>query len=500
MRSRQTFADIFKRKRTIPILLNLILLAAIVGGFYAYRATRPAAQTVDSASELQTATVRQGDLVLYASGSGTMTASAQASFGFKTSGKVAKIYVNVGDKVEEGQFLAELDSDSAQAAYQQAQRALDELTSPAAIATAKAAVAEAEYNAFTTRRDLQYLISPEVQIWQERLEEDEKTLTAAQAEASANPSEEATRKLQEAQDAVDRDRFYLEEAENNYETYLQENFSETRTNPRTGKQRPVYYIDEETGERYTKVYPPTETEIGVAQATYDLAKATLEEARIYLTAITGGEVPAGYSSSSLTELVKTKANLLSAQQELDNTKLTAPIAGTVISLDLSIGDSANSGSASVTIADLSQPTLEVFLDESDWGNINTDYEVAVTFDILPDTTFTGKVVQVDPGLYSANSTLVVRAIVQLDEGTTSFNLPLGSSASVDVIGGRAENAILIPVEALHKAGDKYAVFVMENGELRLRIVEIGIQSLEYAEIISGLEPGDVVSTGLTVTK
>lgn len=499
MKFRQTSADFFKRRWTASILLILILLAAIAGGFYAYTLSRPSAQMVDSASELQTATVRQGDLVLYASGSGTLTASAQASFGFKTSGQVAKIYVNVGDKVEEGQALAELDSDSAQAAYQHAQRALNELTSPAAIATAKAAVAEAEYNVFTTRDGLQYLVSPAVQIWQERLQEDEKALAAAQTEASVNPSDEAAKKVQEAQDAVDRDRFYLEEAESNYYTYLKENFSVMSYNPRNETEKPVYYIDE-NGVRYTDIHPPTKTEIGVAQATYDLAKATLEEARIYLTAITGGEVSADYASSSLTELANAKANLISAQQELENTKLTVPIAGTVMTLDLSVGDSVNSGSTSVTIADLSHPTLEVYLDESDWGNINTDYEVDVTFDILPDTTFIGKVIQVDPSLYSASSTLVVRAIVQLDEVTTSFNLPLGSSASVNVIGGRAENAILIPVEALHKAGDKYAVFVMENGELRLRIVEVGIQSLEYAEIISGLEPGDVVSTGLTVTK
>jgi hypothetical protein len=69
-----------------------------------------------------------------------------------------------------------------------------------------------------------------------------------------------------------------------------------------------------------------------------------------------------------------------------------------------------------------------------------------------------------------------------------------------VIGGRAENAILIPIEALHKAGDQYAVFVMKNGELKLRIIGVGIQNSLYAEITSGLEAGDVVTTGITETK
>jgi HlyD family secretion protein len=72
---------------------------------------------------------------------------------------------------------------------------------------------------------------------------------------------------------------------------------------------------------------------------------------------------------------------------------------------------------------------------------------------------------------------------------------------VDVIGGEATDAILIPVEALHDAGNgQYAVFVMKNGEPRLQLVEIGIQDLTSVEITSGLNPGDVVTTGIAETQ
>ena len=147
-----------------------------------------------------------------------------------------------------------------------------------------------------------------------------------------------------------------------------------------------------------------------------------------------------------------------------------------------------------------EAALEIFLDESDWDNVKVGYETQVVFDILPDSTFSGEVIRVDPALYAENNTSVVRAVVSLQKVDASFTLPLGSTASVEVIGGRAENAVLIPVEALHKAGDKYAVFVMENGQLRLRIVEVGVQNSVYAEITSGLEVGDIVSTGIIETK
>jgi multidrug efflux pump subunit AcrA (membrane-fusion protein) len=124
----------------------------------------------------------------------------------------------------------------------------------------------------------------------------------------------------------------------------------------------------------------------------------------------------------------------------------------------------------------------------------------VTFDILPERVFNGEVVQVDPGLYTSGNTSVVRTLVRLDTGA-SFKLPLGTSASVDVIGGRAENAILVPLEALRETSPgEYAVFVVEDGKPRLRVIEVGIMDLLYAEVRSGLEAGEIVTTGIAETQ
>ena len=88
-----------------------------------------------------------------------------------------------------------------------------------------------------------------------------------------------------------------------------------------------------------------------------------------------------------------------------------------------------------------------------------------------------------------------------DVDDKAFNLPLGTSAAVDVIGGKATDAILIPIEALHDAGNgQYSVFVLKNGEPRLQLVEIGIQDLTSVEITSGLNQGDVVTTGIAETQ
>ena len=74
------------------------------------------------------------------------------------------------------------------------------------------------------------------------------------------------------------------------------------------------------------------------------------------------------------------------------------------------------------------------------------------------------------------------------------------NAAVDIVGGRAENAILVPVEALRELGPgEFAVFVLQDGEPRLRPVEVGIMDFTFAEIISGLEAGETVTTGIVET-
>ena len=475
-------------KTTWIALVALFVLAA-GGGYAYYQFAYLPAQTTSTESELQTATVRTGDLVIYASGTGTLIASNEVDLAFETGGEVTEVLVEVGDVVQAGDLLAQVDDTSAQIALTQAKRTLLELTSANAIATAQEAMAAAQTTMQEALDHLEYVVSPQVLHWEEEVAAAEKAVVEAQAALDADPNnKDIQQALKDAQDYLTRAKSNLGSAQAAYETdYLPTNFT-------------VKTVDQTTHRIAKYVAAPTEAEILEARAAYAAAQAALEEAKWLYSALTGGEVPENATGSGLTELEQARTEVESAQNSLDGTRLVAPISGTMMSLDLSVGDTVGSSTTIVTIADLTQPRLEVFLDESDWPNVRVGYETEVIFDILPDNTYTGKVIQVDPGLYTSNNTSVVRAIVTLDEVGDAFNLPLGTTASVDVIGGRAENAVLVPIEALHQAGDQYTVFVLENGELKLRVVQIGIQDLLYAEVISGLEAGEVVSTGITETK
>ena len=470
-------------KRVLWIVLAVVVLAG-AGGFAYYQMIYTPAQEQTDEPGLQTATVRNGDLVIYASGSGTLIAAAEASFGFGTSGQVKDVFLSVGDVVEAGQLLAELDNISQEIQYTQAKRELAELTSDYAIATAEQTIAEAMLEVDSAYSHLAYLISPEVLYWEQEIIKLEGELAEARKEAETFPSTEADQKVQELEAKLDLYQDKLKGSWDYYENnYVPDNFT---------------IKDRKTGTSYVSY--PSDASIAQARAELDLAKATVVEAQYYLAALKGEEISEEATGSNLTQLENAQLNLQSAEDTLNDTKLIAPISGTIMSLDFVIGDSVGTSEV-ITIADLSQPYLEIFLDETDWGNIAVSYEAEVIFDALPDDIFTGKVTQVDPGLYTSGNTSVVRGIVLLDGNQSELSLPIGTAAAVDIIAGRAENSVLVPVDALRETSPgEYAVFVIENDKPKLRVIEVGIQDLFYAEVKSGLAAGEIVSTGLVETQ
>ena len=492
--------------KAIRIASAIILLAALtVGGYLAYsRITAQSAANTSNQSPLQTAKATKGDLVLYANGTGTIMPAEESTFGFNTSGQVSAIHVKVGDQAEAGQVLAQLDDTEARIALVEAQQAMNKLTSPAAIATATQTLAAAQSDFASAKASLEYLISPEVLYWEEKVAAREQTLADAQTVYQTDTSDAAKQKVTEAEISLSYAKNQLRYFQIFYEeTYVPKNFTQYRAMRGRGGIRTevVKVLDETTGKYVDLIYPPTEGEIGMARAAYDLAKASIAEAQTYLDLLNAANIPAGGTGANLVTFLQTKHALETAEYNLKATQLIAPIGGTVTALNIHVGDLA-SGSSVITISNLDQPyALNAYLDADDWGQIKIGYEVDVTFDIVPNQVFTGTVTNVFPTLDTASSnSALVHITARLNE-PIPYQLPSGSAASVDVVGGRAENAVLIPVEALHQIEDgKYTLFVMEKGKLRLRTVQVGLQDLTKAEIISGLKAGDIVTTGVVATK
>ena len=100
-----------RNKRRIWIPLMMVLLVA-AGGLGYYFWNQKTTVTADAAgTTYNTTTVRQGSIVISATGSGTLLAGKERSLAFTSEGTVAEVNVQVGDIVEEGAVLATLTAD-----------------------------------------------------------------------------------------------------------------------------------------------------------------------------------------------------------------------------------------------------------------------------------------------------------------------------------------------------------------------------------------------------
>lgn len=245
-----------------------------------------------------------------------------------------------------------------------------------------------------------------------------------------------------------------------------------------------------------------DAEIASTKATIALLQSQIADDQSQIA-----DMQSGTTSSSL-DVQIAQAKLDSAQAELElveqqsvSTTITAPFEGTILSINASVGDSVGT-TKFITMSNLGQPYLEVLLDETDLENVAMGYPASITFDALPNQTFTGKVVAINPSLTNAFNVTAIQTTVQIDPASLSAGqtLPVGLSATVEVISAQAQNALLVPVEALHELSTgSYAVFVMKNGSPTLTTVEVGLKDYTYAEIKSGLNEGDVVTTGIVET-
>jgi multidrug efflux pump subunit AcrA (membrane-fusion protein) len=112
-------------------------------------------------------------------------------------------------------------------------------------------------------------------------------------------------------------------------------------------------------------------------------------------------------------------------------------------------------------------------------------------------TFDGRITAVDPSLQASGNTPAVQALVMLEPVSHPLNdLPTGLNASIEIIAGQVENAVLVPLESLQRESDNsFYVYVIESDGIERRPVEVGLVDLTTAQITGGLASGEVLALG-----
>jgi RND family efflux transporter MFP subunit len=145
------------------LFVALAVIAAVV--FFA----NPAPSDADETPALQTAKVRTGDLVVTASGAGTVVPAAQLDLGFRTSGVLTELNVAVGDSVQAAQVLARLEENI------QAEADFQALFTTQGVAKAELALVSAQDALVVAESNVSYLVGSDAWYWQQQLDKSEAT-------------------------------------------------------------------------------------------------------------------------------------------------------------------------------------------------------------------------------------------------------------------------------------------------------------------------------------
>ncbi|WP_461206714.1 efflux RND transporter periplasmic adaptor subunit [Clostridium sp. DL1XJH146] len=198
-----------------------------------------------------------------------------------------------------------------------------------------------------------------------------------------------------------------------------------------------------------------------------------------------------------TSIKQAENTVESAQINLDQAKsveieekIVAEKAGTITAVNAEEGISTNNvqaaGGGLVEITDLNDLKIVLYIDKYEAGNVALG-NLATIYD--GDKEYEGEVSYIAPKADDMTGNLLVEVKVSSENSALKINF----EADVDILLQSEKDVLYIPVESIKKdeTGEEF-VFVVQDSKAVKKVIEKGLQSDSYVEIISGLELGEEV--------
>lgn len=203
----------------------------------------------------------------------------------------------------------------------------------------------------------------------------------------------------------------------------------------------------------------------------------------------------------MAQIKQTESSLKEDEASLSYTRIFAPMDGVIVTLVAREGTTLNANQTApllMRIADLSVVTVETDVSEADVPRLRTG--MPVYFSPIGDTkrTWNSTLRQVLPTPEVLNNVVLYTAL--FDVKNESGRLMSNMTAQVFFVEASAKNAVLVPMSAIVNAsrgGDQVEtthaqIKILEGDDIVVRDVEIGVTDRIHAEIIRGVNEGDLV--------
>ncbi len=483
----------------------------------------PAAAAAPAAPRTALVTAVTAETIVEAAGN--VSAVQSGAVAWKTSGNVAKVFVQNGDHVQAGEPLMTLDPLSASqsvilAAGQvvSTQRTLDDLMTPPTltVAAAQQNLARAADALESAKKTLGYLTSPDMKFYTDQVNQAQDILTNAQQNATLvdigqlqvnlrnaqTALNTATNVYNNAKDGFDKcpgcekvwayDRMTTwSDAQNLYTDavnlvqQLQTSIDQAQRGNSLAITAAQEALDKATRNLNWIKQGPEAVKLQLDQANVTLAQASVADAQDKLNHLLYGPDPR--------DVAVLVSALQAAQSSVNTLTLTAPFDGDVLVVNNLPGDAVASGQPGLLLADRSTLRVDAQVDETDISQITVGAPVTVTFDALPDLALPAKVTWINPN--GAILQGLVKYTVRVELAQKDPRVLLGMTAHASIVVDRQAGALAVPLAAVQHGPQGDFVQRWRSGAAETVAVTVGSHQGDQVIVIGALKAGDQVVLG-----
>lgn len=497
-------------KKTVSIITILALLIV----FGVYKVFIQKGKPVLSFVKVSRGTVSQE-----VSETGTVEKGEKINLAFKNSGRVEKIYVKVGDKIETKQNLAKLNTNElllqlkeAEASLQviQAEKANTEVSLKDAQQNLEDAVALAEenlanayqdalnalddaylkiYNAYTT-------VSFVKRTYFERGDQESISVADNKDKISRNLDQakfyiDNTKKTLKNED-IDTALLKVNEALINTKDALEI----VRNVAETGAYKDIVSSADRVSLDTQKL------NVNTANSNIVSARQNISTIKINNTAnINTAKAKVSEIENQLNEnqeglyqakIKQAEAGVALLKHQIEEGVLKSPTNGQVTNIEIREGEMVQSGQLVISMISDNPFQITVDIYEEDVVKLAIGNAVDVKLTAFPDKIFKGKLISVDPAEKLIEGVVYYEAKIELEDYPETIKL--GMTADITIKTMARENVLAIPEAAIEEKDSKTTIQVLKGKNLETREIEIGLKgSNGMVEVISGLEEGEEVA-------
>jgi len=507
-----------KRKIFKKVILPIIILVVVVGGYFIFRG--------DGDPAYNFAVVEKGNLTQEVSVTGNVKPAQDVDLAFEKGGRIAEIYVKVGERVSAYETLVVLDTSEISAKLAQAkaslaneQANLDQYlggTRQEEIDIKKTELKKAEQDLKNYYDSVLNVIYGGYNKSDDavRAQTDEMFLndesfpvlsfnTAAQAKISAESQRSSLSTILDtwlkeinfltadsSESVLDNSlvkakanlivvRNFLDvmmDAVNNSTSLSQTTVNSYKTNISTARTNISTAI----------------SSINTQEQSIASQKITVERIQNELDLALAGKTP-GEIEAQKAKVEQAKASVLDYESQLGKSFLRSPINGVVAKQEAKVGQIAVANAVMVSVISSSGFQIETNVPEADVAKIIVGNEAKVTLDAYGnDAVFKTRVVKIDPAETMIEGVSTYKATLEFEE--EDERIRSGMTANIDIITSQKDNVLTLPYRAISiNDSGKFVSILDAEGNLSDKKIETGIRGIDgKIEIVSGLNEGDEV--------